>query len=451
MAPKIGTTTLAESSQALICSLADLLGDDEFNKFFDGSELQSKVATYTELQKKVGKTKLRKAFTRIQIGGIAQSLLEKFLIDEPSWYESSMKIAKELINQIKSIDEDFNFEAPGFQNMFYFRGDDELMGTIASLFKSANTQSKTRNNGNKQFGDINKWSPADMYFGSNKALSDLKALNDDTETKKNKLTFAELNTLFLDLIDSGNLLPLSLKKVEKETVLIEKVNFKRSDEEKKLANFKLTGVEDYKIMKANDGKKLYEVKRIGNKKKFVFNCNEDGTIGQKGARDIYLTYEIKGGRPGRIQFRHTPFASGKPSKGMKVVVSIEGTSALAGQVTSIPQLVNAVKEADDVFAGLIDTKFSNLYQNYEKQALLYLEHGGGKDLLKFSPKTPKRNEFDRDVGVISGVELMNPFRILLKEYFKKTNLKNVQNVGRAIFGYATSRSKQSGPYIIAKD
>ena len=52
MPPKLGTTTKAESAQALICSLADLLGDKKFNKFFDGSDIQSKVATYAELKKK---------------------------------------------------------------------------------------------------------------------------------------------------------------------------------------------------------------------------------------------------------------------------------------------------------------------------------------------------------------------------------------------------------------
>ena len=243
-----GTTTLAESSQALICALADLVGAGEFNKFFAGNEVKNELMTYKRLKDKLSTQKLRKAFERIEIGPINLSVLEKFLKDDPSWYESSMKIAREMINQIKTIDKDFDFDAPGFQNMFYFRGDDDLMGTIAELFKSANKQSSSRDdmNGQKQFGDINKWSPADMYFGTKKALKDLQELNNDTETKKNKLTFAQLNTLFLDLIDTGDLLPLSLKKVEKEKVIIEKVNFKRSAEEKKLANFKLTGVEPYK-------------------------------------------------------------------------------------------------------------------------------------------------------------------------------------------------------------
>jgi len=55
------------------------------------------------------------------------------------------------------------------------------------------------------------------------------------------------------------------------------------------------------------------------------------------------------------------------------------------------------------------------------------------------------------MGVISGVELMNPLRVLLKEYFEKYRTKKVQNVGRAMFAYATSRSVESGSFVIVKD
>ena len=132
--------------------------------------------------------------------------------EDNGWFESSVEIAKKIINELDSIDKDYKIRRKGFQNLFYFRGDKKVMGTISELFKSANLQSakQPEQNGMKFFGDINKWSPADMYFGTNKALKDLQALNDDTETKKNKLTFAEGNSIFLDFIDSGDVLPLSL-------------------------------------------------------------------------------------------------------------------------------------------------------------------------------------------------------------------------------------------------
>ena len=38
-----------------------------------------------------------------------------------------------------------------------------------------------------------------------------------------------------------------------------------------------------------------------------------------------------------------------------------------------------------------------------------------------------------------------------KEYFEKYRTKKVQNVGRAMFAYATSRSVESGSFVIVKD
>ena len=46
---------------------------------------------------------------------------------------------------------------------------------------------------------------------------------------------------------------------------------------------------------------------------------------------------------------------------------------------------------------------------------------------------------------------MNPLRVLRKEYFEKYRTKKVQNVGRAMFAYATSRSVESGSFVIVKD
>ena len=104
MPPKLGTTTKAESAQALICSLADLLGSKKFDKFFDGSDIQSKVATYAELKKKVGAEKLKKAYNRIRIGGIAQSLLEKFL-PERQIYSDIFNATKAFLNFLVINDE----------------------------------------------------------------------------------------------------------------------------------------------------------------------------------------------------------------------------------------------------------------------------------------------------------------------------------------------------------
>ncbi len=433
-------TALFESSQALFCAVADYLGKVKTNQIFD----LKKVPDYNSFRSAVGASTINLSSKRLDTPGVTLKDMETFLADDLSWYTSSLLIAKKLVNDITAIDKDLKLAPAGFQKLFYFRGDSDVMGNIEQLFKIAN---KSGYRTQAKFGNVNKWSPADIYLASSKAKM---AISKELQKAKPKIyTFQNLNILVSDLIDSGDLLPLSLKKVEQEKVIIEKVNFKRSDEEKKLANFKITGVEQYKKMKANDGKKLYNLVKVGNKNRFVFNCNNDGTVGQKGARDIYLTYDIKGGKPGRIQFRHTPASGGKPSRGIKIVIQITGTSALAGQIVGIPQFVNAIEEADKQFAQKIKTKYDELYKNFEKQANLYLEYGGGKKLYGGGKK--EKDEFNTDMGVISGVELMNPLRVLLKEYFEKYRTKKVQNVGRAMFAYATSRSVESGSFVIVKD
>ena len=100
---------------------------------------------------------------------------------------------------------------------------------IIKLFKSANKQYENLN-GVKYFGNINKWSPADIYFATEKAKKQYKKLASDRETKNNNLTFAVLNKTIADSIESGDLLPLSLKKVNKK-VYVQRVNFSRDKEE----------------------------------------------------------------------------------------------------------------------------------------------------------------------------------------------------------------------------
>ena len=51
------------------------------------------------------------------------------------------------------------------------------------LFKSANEEFR-KANGSKFFGNINKWSPADIYFASDKAKDVITKLVRDPETKK---------------------------------------------------------------------------------------------------------------------------------------------------------------------------------------------------------------------------------------------------------------------------
>ena len=106
--------------------------------------------------------------------------------------------------------------------MYYFRGDEKVMGTIQECFKVANK--KNGELGSTMFGDLNKWSPADIYY-ANKGVQE--KLDNQLKLANNSnvpYTFVDLNLFIANEIDQGNLLPLSLKKQVK-SVTIEPVNF----------------------------------------------------------------------------------------------------------------------------------------------------------------------------------------------------------------------------------
>ena len=108
-------TSLGESSQALLCSLADYLGDVKTNQLFNINDYD----TYSSFKKAVKPENIKEAFKRIDTG-LNLSQLEKFMSEDNGWFESSVEIAKKIINELDSIDKDYKIRRKGFQNLFYF-------------------------------------------------------------------------------------------------------------------------------------------------------------------------------------------------------------------------------------------------------------------------------------------------------------------------------------------
>ena len=214
-------TALQESSQALFCAIADFLGIDESNKLLD----LKKFISYEDFKIKNQKI-ISNASTKIVSPGVSLKDIESFLIENEDWYKSSVLIANSLIKEISNIDSDFKIKSSGFQNIYYFRGDSDIMGNIQKLFNIANKSPITIKK-QSTFGNINKWNPADIYLGSDNAKNLI--IKEVSKAKPNSYTFSNLNILTSDLIDSGDLLPLSLKKTT-STVTIQRVNFDRKQE-----------------------------------------------------------------------------------------------------------------------------------------------------------------------------------------------------------------------------
>jgi hypothetical protein len=393
-------TALAESSQALFCAIADFLGANKSKKVLDINQ----YLTYTDFKRQVGEGVVSKAEKRIRTPGVSLSDIETFLGKNNDWYKSSVLIAKKLIEDISSVDADFKIKQEGFQNLFYFRGDQEVMGNIEKLFKIANTSPITIKNQVK-FGNVNKWSPADIYLATSKAKVDISQAV--LKAKPKSYSFIDLNILTSNLIDSGDLLPLSLKKTTKD-VILQKVNFDKKSEIKALEKVSLSS------------------KKVTNwqpYKKVPF-----GTKGETRDMRAFLN------NGGEIKFRHDPSA-----KRFVAEFIGGGAEARGGSIGSI-------KLFCELFA-LVDKETSKqVLKEYQEGEIQYftdlklIENLRGKD----------KKLFDHERGAISAMNIINRIMPILKNWFQKTDKKKVDDFIRIIFQYITSRTPLSGKFVIAK-
>lgn len=393
-------TALAESSQALFCAVADFLGERKSDKLLD----IKKYLTFTDFKRAVGEQVISKAEKRIRTPGVSLSDIEEFLLKNNDWYKSSTLIALKLVKDITGIDADFKLKQEGFQKLFYFRGDQEVMGNIEKLFKIANTSPITVANQVK-FGNVNKWSPADIYLATEKARKDIG--DAVLKAKPKTYSFIDLNILTSNLIDSGDLLPLSLKKTTK-TVQLQKVNFDKKSEIKALEKVSLSP------------------KKVTNwqpYKKVPF-----GTKGETRDMRAFLN------NGGEIKFRHDPSA-----KRFVAEFIGGGAEARGGSIGSI-------KLFCELFA-LVDKETSRqVLKEYQEGEKLYFEDL--KLIENLRGKDKKLFDFER--GSISALNIINRIMPILKNWFTKTDKKKVDDFIRIIYQYITSRTPLSGKFVIAK-
>lgn len=326
-----------EAAQALFCALADYVGDGDIDKVLNIEKYKtlSEFENTKKLYKgKSGSQLLDIAWKECRMPGLSLSKIKTFLNTKSGkkssgWYESSVIIAKKIITEIHKIDKDFaKIKGPNFQDMIYVRGakadpkrQANTMENIGGLFDIANKN-------NPSFGDINKWSPADIYFVSDDARTRIKeeviSLDEKIDpggSKKIKnYTFKKLNSLCNGLLNSGDLLPLSLKKIEgppyKDAKIV-KYNFSRTQEEKNLANYFYYGVNQ--------------------------NWNTPYTLSsKKSARDLAVYFDPTGKQ--KVKFRHDPSHAGHGvSTSVKAEIEVSGAGGRGGSITSIPLLCNLLK------------------------------------------------------------------------------------------------------------
>jgi hypothetical protein len=412
----IDKTAKQESAQALFCALADYLGagkvDDvfdldkfptylSFKKYWDENYPQAKIDTTfkTHVDADANLNSVEQILTGV---GVAKTK------EKDDWYKSSVLIAKTLIKDIHKISREFSsIKQPSWSSIFYVRGDKTVMENIAVLYRRANEVQKdliSEGSGGIAFSNINKWSPADIYFASPVAK---KEITEEVQSRK-KLTFVILNKMISRMISEGELLPLSLKKQTKK-VKIEKVNFNRPLEMKRLSNIKYGGTNDWRP---------YSKPKPGERKI---------------AR--YFTIYLNENKTEEISFRHDPSGSGS----LKGIIKIAGMEALGGSLAQGP-LVGLFNIVDPTFSKTIDKIIDDSLKQFRKDKKFYRE--------QYDKKLMSRADYDFEVGAISGFDVSNNVVPPIIGWLK--NKKRADEFVRIVYQYATARSQESSKFVIAK-
>lgn len=405
-------TALAESAQAFFCAVADYvgIGAAENMNLFDISPLNGRP-TYKAFKKYWKKKRpnmsLEKIYDSRQVAvmesgaklpfKVIEDLLKPDTPKAKGWYQSSMNIAHTLLLKIQTIDNDFSkIQGPGFSDILYRRGTPEVMGTIEELFKIASKNNKT----NVTFADVNKWSPADIYLASNMSIAALKKIYGNNKNSKS-FDFIKLNRYIAGLVRSGDLLPLSLKKqTNPASVVLEKVNFSKKAEQKRVAKLTMRCT----VPAGKDGWTDYAGTSV-----FTKTGLDKGKVGKRNGkptdrRDIFLHIDDKTS----IQFRHEATNPGT----LKVEVKIKGGGGRGGSIGSMGSFAEVLKRVGKgnassdgaAFAGILQQKYTSAQTKYHE----IIKHPEMIDRYKEGKKSKEdRETYLRLAADASGTTMAN--------------------------------------------
>jgi hypothetical protein len=408
-------TARAETAQAFFCAIADYVGvanmPDPLKKVkkykCKGTEYDD-VADYKAFKQYYACVlsprgwKIEQIFTKMVRANASLKEVET-LLDDRDWYLSSIRIAVALLNQLGKISTKLAGKGIGSkdaQDIIYWRAaPGGVMKTIDDLYKAANKAAKLWNQNNPNaktkktdFNDTNKWSPADIYWATEKSKKVFETAL--TTVKENKTySFGELNELICEEIQKGELLPLSLKKNAKETIKIVPVNFVRANETKAVENL-VAG--DLKPGWGTNAWTEYKGKKItgcigkpdkkdmrGGERELVL-----GKLGEGQRRDVILYINKRTGKTGAgtatgqyIKFRHDPSGSGAwkcqifektgPAAGALGQTGVGIQMNLAGGDNKGTTWANGYNSANKVFLNAV-----------RSTAVIYPDGRGGKMSMK---------------------------------------------------------------------
>ena len=415
----------AEAAQALFCGIADYLGFQKTKEEFNFS----KNPNYLTFKRNNGKLieSIFKDETRIKLPTVSLEKIEELLNHDNDWYKSSVNIAKKLMEEITDISRNFSrIRGVGWEDIYYIRGakadknrSANAMENISFLFDVANK------NSNNYFGDINKWSPADIYLVSkhgDEVIDDELVFATDSDFK-DSYTFLELNEMISHLIESGDLLPLSLKKAA-NSVHIVKYNFDRKKEEEELAGIEYYGVSDWSKKYTRQNPITRDIK-------------------------IYFSKDKKE----KLKIRHDPYSANYGvNNAVKCEIEVTGAGGRGGSVVGIPLISQLFGRVDKKFENELKMAFAEGIRKYgEEIKKLNKKFGLPGGTLKKEAK----EAYDAERSTLSGLYVSNAIMPVIYKWFKdnerneKDKVLNVRVIQR-LLEYTSSRTEKSAKFVIAK-
>ena len=423
-------TAIQESAQALFISIADGLGVSKAKQEFDW---RKKYPTYEEFKNK-NNTAIVQAFKHVDSVGITLDIIDKYLLQKKNldWYKSCINTGLRIITDITTIDPDFSKVQPiGWKDIWYYRAGasgDNVMNNIAKLFSIVNKNQPV-------FGQINKWSSADIYFSTDKGKKKIKEQLEIASSVK--YNFTNLNELISKLIDSGDLLGISLKKSPVESHLY-KVNFSPTENEKLLMAIKFHHIKS------------------------------------DNPRDIQVFFGQNG--ENHFKIRHDPYSE---NLGVNLAIKVEivGKYSRLGSLASFGSanpsgkgLTDHWLKVDPITARTIATSFKLGVKNYETGiSKLNIEYSKmikkpnlrskelKAELKKYkSPKNKSKTLYDQyqdDRIILSQKHIVDSYKKQVVNFFNAKGPKNdiqKDNLIREWFRYASAMNPGSGKFIIAK-
>jgi hypothetical protein len=248
----------AEAAQAIFSAIADNLG----------VPFPANISNYTAFKKKY-KGQFKQVQSKVDTPGVPFASIESFLINDNDWFKSSVNIANKLFDATQKLArKTYRKIKPKGIDLFYVRGDNDIFGGLDIIFKYTNISVIERNAVSAKkalvFNNINKWSPADIYLATQKAKTLISDIASKRKVKfqigkglvitelENFKDFSVLNAFLKELIDDGELLPLSLKKApDAKTTIVKTINYVPGDVAKVLKE-KNIGYHGYVFAKTNN-------------------------------------------------------------------------------------------------------------------------------------------------------------------------------------------------------